>query len=84
MRGRCLRLSGASAVDHLSLRAVLPRKNYKLDFNDVCRQILSVSENLTDVVEQKYELLVFYSYFYMDWVPRNLLYYMITRKFISR
>ena len=59
MSGRCLRLSGASAVDYLSLRAASARKNYKSYLNDVCRQILSLCEKLMDVFEHKYELLVF-------------------------
>ena len=79
MSGRCLRLSGASAVDYLSLRAASARKNYKLYLNDVRRQILSLCEKLMAVFEHKYELLVFYSYFYIHCSPRN----MMTRKLIS-
>ena len=80
MTGQSLRLSGASAVDHLSLSAVWARKNYKLYLNDVRRQIVPLSEKLIDVSEHKYELLAFHSYFCMHCSSRN----MMTRKFISR
>ena len=75
-----MRISGASAVEHLSLRAVSARKNYKLYLNEVRRQILPLSEKLMDVAEQKYELLVSLSDFYMHCSLRN----MMTKKFITR